>query len=84
MVIHDMPNEFQRVMDSLLGHLPEVSVYLDETPIAIRGSKERHWWEVKKMLQVLNDNNAAVKRSKCTRFAKEIEWLGFKISKTCT
>ena len=32
------------------------------------------------MLQVLSENNAVLKRSKGTIFAKENEWLGFKLS----
>ena len=80
----DMPNEFQRVMDSSVGHLPGVHVYLDDILIATRGLAERHWRELREVLEVLNENNAAVKLSKSTVFAKEIEWLGFKFSNTGT
>ena len=55
-----MPNEFQRVIDSRVGNLPVVDVYLDDTR-ATRGSAVRTWREVKKMMQVLNDNNAVLK-----------------------
>ena len=36
----DMPNEFQRVMDSLVGHLPRFHVYLDYSLVATRGPAE--------------------------------------------
>ena len=39
----DMPNVFQRVMDSLAGHVSGVLLYLDAILIATRGSAERHW-----------------------------------------
>ena len=60
-----LPNEFQRVMDSLLGHLPGLHMYLDDILIATRGSDERHWREIWTVLSVLNENNAAAKWSKC-------------------
>ena len=76
----DLPNEFGRFMGSLVEHLPGVHVYLEDILIATRGSAERHWREVRKLLQVLIENNAAVKWSKDTKFAKDSEWLGFKLS----
>ena len=70
------------MMDSLVGYLSGVHVYLDEILIATRGSAERHWRELRKMLGVLCDNNAPVKRFKCKVVAKEIDRLGFKLSNT--
>ena len=80
----DMPNEFQRELDSKLGHLPAVQVHLDDILIATIGSEELHWWEIKTVLHELNKNNAAVKWSKCIFLVKEIEWLGFRLSNRST
>ena len=33
-----MPNEFQRVMDSLLKHIPFTNCYIDDILIASKGS----------------------------------------------
>ena len=48
----DMPYEFQRIMDSLLGHLSGAHVCLDDIIIATRGSAERHWSEATRALKV--------------------------------
>ena len=56
-----MPNEFQGVMGFQVEHLPAVHVYLDDILIATRGSAEGHWQGLRKLLQVLNENNAAIK-----------------------
>ena len=38
----DMPNEFQRVMDSLLKNIPFTNCYIDNILVASRGSLEEH------------------------------------------
>ena len=78
----DMPNEFQRVTDSTLGSIPFTNCYLDDILIASKGTFLDHKNIVLKVLSTLDKNNFAVKWSKCKFFQKEIEWLGFKISKT--
>ena len=74
------PNEFQRILDYLQGHLLGVHVYLDDILIAARGSAERHWSEVRRTVEVFDSNNAEIKWSKCTFFVKEIELIGFRLS----
>ena len=78
----DMPNEFQRVMDSTLGSIPFTNCYLDDILIASKGTFLDHKNIVLKILSTLDEYNFAVKWSKCKFFQKEIEWLGFKISKS--
>ena len=78
----DMPNEFQRVMDSTLGNILFTSCYLDDILVASKGSFIDHKKIVYKILSTLDSYNFAVKWSKCKFFQKEIEWLGFKISKS--
>ena len=78
----DMPNKFQRVIDSTLGTIPSTNCYLDDILIADKESFLDHKNIVFKILSSLDDYNFAVKWSKCKFFSKEIEWLKFKISKT--
>ena len=72
----DMPNEFQRVMDSLLKNIPLTKYYIDDILIASRGSLEEHKTIVYKILSILDKNTMAVKRGKCAFFKSDIEWLG--------
>ena len=65
----DMPNEFQRVMDSLLKNIPFANCYIDDILVASRGILEEQKSIVYKILSIL-----------CAFFISDIEWLGFKIS----
>ena len=83
----DMPNEFQRVMDSMLKNLqivkncyPFTNCYIDDILVASRGSLEERKSIVYKILSILDNNKMAVKWGKCAFFKSDIEWLGFKIS----
>ena len=76
----DMPNELQRVMDSLLKDIPFTNCYIDDILIASKGSLNEHKAIITKILNILDSKNMAVKWEKCAFFQKEIEWLGFKIS----
>ena len=78
----DMPNKFQRVMDSTLGSIPFTNCYLDDILIASKGTFLDNKNIVLKILSTLDEYNCANKWSKCNFFQKEVEWLGFKISKT--
>ena len=76
----DMPNEFQRVMDSLMKDISFTNCYTDDILIASKGSLNEHKAILTKTLNMLDNNNMAVKWEKCAFFQKENEWLGFKIS----
>ena len=67
----DMPNEFQRVMDSTLGNNPFINSYLDEILVASKGSFNDHKKIVYKILYNLDSYNIAVKWAKCKFFQKE-------------
>ena len=77
-----MPNEFQRVMDSTLGNVPFTNCYLDDILVASKGSFNDHKKIAYKILYTLDSYNFKVKWAKCKLFQKEIEWLGFEISKS--
>ena len=75
-----MPNEFQRVMDSLLKDIPFTNCYIDDIVIASKGLLNEHKAILTNILNILDNKNMAVKWEKCAFFRKKIEWLGFKIS----
>ena len=75
-----MPNEFQRVMDSLLKDIPFTNCYINDILIASKGSINERKAILSKILNILDNKNMAVKWEKCAFFQKKIEWLGFKIS----
>ena len=76
----DMPNEFQRVTDSLLKDFPFTNCYIDDILIASKRSLNKHKAIRAKFLNILDNKNMAVKWEKCAFFQEETEWLGFKIS----
>ena len=71
-------------MNYMLKPLPGLHIYLDDILNAIRGSEERHRREKGTVLNLQNDNNAAVKSRKCTFFVKEKELLVFRLSNKIT
>ena len=79
-----MPTEFQKIMDNLLEKFSEVFVFIDDILIVTKGTKEEHLAKVREILETLNQENLLVKATKC-KFAKyEIEWLGFKLTRSGT
>ena len=57
----DMPNEFQRVMDSTLGSIPFTNCYLDDILISSKGTFLDHKNFVLNILSTLDEYNFAVK-----------------------
>ena len=49
-----MPNEFQRIMDSLLKNIPFTNCYIDDILVASRGTLEEHKSIVYKILSILD------------------------------
>ena len=72
----DMPNEFQRVMDSTLSSIPFTNCYLDDILIASKGTFLDHKNIVLKILSTLVEYNFAVKWSKCKFFQKNNRMVG--------
>ena len=64
----DLPNEFQRVIISLLRNLSFAICYIDDTLVASKGSLQERKTIVKKFLKIPDKNNVAVKRGKCAFF----------------
>ena len=66
-----MPNEFQRVMDSTLNSIPFTNCYLDDILIASKGTFLDHKNIVLKISSPLDENNFAIKWTKCKFFKKK-------------
>ena len=61
----DVPNEFQRAMDSTIGHIPFTNFYLDDILLSSKGSFKEHKEIVEKILSTLDNNKFKVKWAKC-------------------
>ena len=70
------PASFQSLMQSLLGQLPFVVVYLDDILVFSR-TPEEHKNHVKQVLEILKENTLRAKKKKCAFFQSSIEYLGF-------
>ena len=73
-----MPAEFRIVMDDLLAKLSETVDILTVT----EGSNKQLLAKVREILQTLNEANLLLKATKCKLAKKEIELLGFKLSRS--
>ena len=70
------PASFQSLMQSLLGHLPFVVVYLDDILVFSR-TLDEHEKQVHTVLEILRNNSLRAKKKKCAFFQSSIEYLGF-------
>src|SRR5699024_8433790 len=73
------PQEFQRVMEKILGGLPFVKIYLDDIVIYSL-TEEEHEKHVRTVLDRIRKANLRLNKDKCEFGKKEIEFLGFKIA----
>ena len=78
--VHSATGIFQRKMDQKLGHLPSVTVRIDDILISGKNDAE-HLQNLRKVLEIIGENNLRLKKSKCVFFAEEVTYLGFKINK---
>ena len=67
--------DFQRLMDRILGDVPHTFVYLDDILIA-SDSMEQHLEDLERVFNILEDNGLVVNRKKCILGASSIEFLG--------
>ena len=73
------PAIFQRMMESLLGDIPHVCVYLDY--ILVTGESETaHLQNLAAVLERLESAGIRLKREKCSFMNAEVEYLGHSIS----
>ena len=70
--------DFQRLMDSILGDLPRVFVYIDDILVASE-SMEQHLQDLKEVFQILSDNGMVVNRAKCILGKSSLDFLGYHV-----
>ena len=70
--------DFQRLMDSILGDVPRVYVYIDDILVASE-TPEQHYQDLKTVFQILSENGLVVQRSKCILGRESLEFLGYHV-----
>jgi transposase InsO family protein len=71
---------FQRLMDRLFRHLPNVFTYLDDNLIG-SASVEEHWVHLREFFQILSDNGLQINPKKCTFGASSLTFLGHRVDR---
>ena len=67
--------DFQRMMDAILGDIPYAFVYLDDILIA-SATLEEHLQHLKEVFTILEKNGLVVNRKKCILGQSSLEFLG--------
>ena len=67
--------DFQRLMDQILGDIPHTFVYLDDVLIA-SATKEEHLEDLERVFKILAENGLVVNRKKCILGVSSVEFLG--------
>ena len=67
--------DFQRLMDEILGDIPHIFVYLDDILIAST-TLEEHLEDLKKVFTILEENGLVVNRKKCVLGKASLDFLG--------
>ena len=76
--IASAPGVFQRVMESLLWHIPGVIVYIDD--VLVTGpTDEEHLASLEEVLHRIESAGLRLKRKKCSFMAKSVVFLGYQI-----
>ena len=68
--------DFQRLMDSILGDIPRVYVYIDDILVASE-TPEQHLQDLQTVFKILSENGLVVQRSKCVLGKESLEFLGY-------
>ena len=70
--------DFQRLMDEILGDIPHTFVYIDDILVASE-NPQQHLEDLKRVFEVLDDNGLVINRSKCVLGKTSLEFLGYKV-----
>ena len=73
--------DFQRLMDEILGDIPRVFVYIDDILVASE-SLEQHLLDLDVVFKTLSANGMVVQRSKCILGKSSLEFLGYQVDTT--
>ena len=80
MGIKTSPNIFQKIMNDLLGDIPNIQVYLDDILVTSNGSFANHLHILEIVLHRLQNANFRANFKKCFFDESKIEYLGYIIS----
>ena len=70
--------DFQRLMDQILGDIPHTYVYLDDILIA-SSTLEEHLQDLERVFSILNQNGLVINRKKCVLGKSKVEFLGHEV-----
>ena len=70
--------DFQRLMDEILGDMPRVYVYIDDILVASE-TKEQHLEDLDAVFKSLAANGLVLQRSKCLLGQSSLEFLGYHV-----
>ena len=70
--------DFQRLMDEILGDIPRVYVYIDDILIASE-TLEQHVEDLTAVFKTLSANGLVIQRSKCVLGKPSLEFLGYTV-----
>ena len=73
--------DFQRLMDRILGDVPRVFVYIDDILVASE-SPEQHLEDLRHVFKTLQENGLVVNRKKCVLGQTSLEFLGYLVDST--
>ena len=73
--------DFQRLMDAILGDLPRVYVYIDDILVASENMTQ-HLKDLEAVFKTLSANGLVVQRSKCVLGVPNLEFLGYHVDST--
>ena len=73
--------DFQRLMDEILGDLPRVFVYIDDILIASE-TLEQHLADLKAVFDLLAANGLVIQRPKCVLGKSQLEFLGYQVDES--
>ena len=72
--------DFQRLMDAILGDVPRVFVYIDDILVASE-TLEQHLEDLAGVFKILSENGLVVNRSKCVLGKEALDFLGYRVDK---
>ena len=73
--------DFQRLMDAILGDIPRVFVYIDDILVASE-TPEQHLEDLALVFKILSENGLVVNRAKCVLGKSSLEFLGYRVDAT--
>ena len=70
--------DFQRLMDEILGDIPRVYVYIDDILVASE-TQEQHLEDLENVFKTLSANGMVIQRTKCVLGKSSLEFLGYRV-----